>query len=178
MKSWIRSLQIRHVDTGSCNACEQELTALSNRLYDFQRYGLDVVASPAHADALVVTGPVAAAMQIPLQRAWEMVAPPRWLIALGDCAAGCGPFEGTAHVCGGVARGLERPDVVVRGCPPSPDEILQALRSLIRGPRTPDEEPKDGNGPVGMAPDRRTEDCDPSAHQGFAPGDPGRTREA
>lgn len=141
MRSWIRSLQLRHVDTGSCNACEQELTALSNRLYDCQRYGLDVVASPAHADALIVTGPVSDAMQIPLQRAWDIVAPPRWLIALGDCAAGSGPFEGTPHVCGGVARGLEKPNMVVPGCPPDPDAILLALRTLIGGSPDLDEEP-------------------------------------
>lgn len=130
MRKQVKSLQFRHLDAGSCNGCEQELTALTSRYYDIQQFGLDLVASPRHADALVVTGPVTDTMKEPLQKVWAAVPRPKRLVALGDCAAGCGVFQ-AAYAChGGVATALETPDLVIRGCPPHPQEILEQLKSL------------------------------------------------
>lgn len=126
------SLQIRHVDAGSCNGCEAELSALLNPLYDLQQYGLDFVASPKHADAVTVSGPVTMAMQEPLQRAVAALSEPRLVIALGDCALGCGPFAQSYAVLGGLSN-LLHPDLAIPGCPPPPDEILRALRRLQVG---------------------------------------------
>ncbi|MCL6562483.1 MAG: oxidoreductase [Firmicutes bacterium] len=123
----VRSLTIRHVDAGSCNGCEQELTALTGPDYDLQRYGLDIVASPRHADALLVTGPVTDTMFLPMLRVWEAIPAPKVAIAFGDCAAGCGAFQ---H-CYASHQGLAAADIVVRGCPPEPGEALEVLRRWL-----------------------------------------------
>lgn len=130
MRHQRRSLQLRHVDAGSCNACEQELAALLGKDYDVQKYGIDFVASPRHADALVVTGPVTDTMKTALTKVWEAVPRPRQLVAVGDCAAGCGVCQGAYASHGGVASGLQSPDLVIHGCPPNPSHILEQLRSL------------------------------------------------
>ena len=125
----IKALQLRHVDAGSCNGCEQELTALGNRFYDMQHVGIDVVASPRHADGLIVTGPVTDTMKRPLTQDWDAVPEPKWLIALGDCAAGCGVFH-DAYACHGGVAGIRTPDLVIPGCPPKPQDILQQITGL------------------------------------------------
>ncbi len=122
----IQVLQLRHVDAGSCNGCEQELTALGNRFYDMQHSGIDVVASPRHADGLVVTGPVTDTMKRPLMQDWDAVPEPKWLIALGDCAAGCGVFQG-AYACYSGVASVRPPDLVIMGCPPLPQDILRQI---------------------------------------------------
>lgn len=120
-------MTIRHVDAGSCNGCEQELTALTSRSYDIQRYGLDFVASPRHADALLVTGPISDTMIRTVARVWEAIPSPTVRIAFGDCAVGCGPFQ-NAYACHG---GLSEADIQIPGCPPEPSEALKALRQGI-----------------------------------------------
>ncbi len=122
------SLQIRHVDAGSCNGCEQELTALTSAAYDFQRVGLDWVASPRHADALLLTGPVSDPMARPVERVWAAIPAPKWRIAFGDCAAGCGVFQAAY----GIHGGLPEADLVIRGCPPEPGAALQQLRDAMQ----------------------------------------------
>lgn len=127
-----RSLQLRHVDAGSCNACEQELGALLGAAYDMQQYGIDIVASPRHADALVVTGPVTDTMKEVVAKVWEAVPRPRRVVAVGDCAAGCGVFQQAYASHGGVSGGLSTPDLVILGCPPNPQVILEHLRRMQR----------------------------------------------
>ncbi len=127
MAKAIRSLQIRHVDAGSCNGCEQELTALTGPDYDIQHYGLDIVASPRHADSLLVTGPVTDTMALPLERVWEAIPKPRLRIAFGDCAIGCGVFQ-QAYASNG---GLLNPDIEIPGCPPEPGTALRILRDWM-----------------------------------------------
>lgn len=126
-KERIRSLQIRHVDAGSCNGCEQELTAMTGPAYDMQRDGLDIAASPRHADALLVTGPVTDTMAGSVDKVWEAMPKPKIRIAFGDCALGTGVFE-SAYASHG---GLKDPDVVIPGCPPRPDAALEILRTRI-----------------------------------------------
>ena len=129
-----RSLQVRHVDAGSCNGCESELAAIMGPLYDAQRYGLDIVASPRHADVLTVSGPVTRQMAPALRRAYEAVGEPKLVVAIGDCAAGKCPFHGTYAAGEGVAAVLPV-DAVVPGCPPSPEDIIRHLRALMRDGR-------------------------------------------
>lgn len=126
------SLQIRHVDAGSCNGCESELAATTGPVYDAQRHGLDIVASPRHADVLTVSGPVTRQMAGALRRTHEAMGEPRLVVALGDCAAGRCPFRGSYAAGTGVA-GVLPVDAVIPGCPPSPDEIVRHLRRLMRG---------------------------------------------
>ncbi|OGF13666.1 MAG: hypothetical protein A2W00_03305 [Candidatus Eisenbacteria bacterium RBG_16_71_46] len=132
-----RSLRLRHVDAGSCNACESELQALMNPFYDLQRFGIDVVASPRHADALVVTGPPARHMEEPLLLAAEATPAPRLVIALGDCACTGGFCAGSFATRGGVHEVLDV-DLRIPGCPPRPNEILRGLLGAVgrlAGPR-------------------------------------------
>lgn len=124
-----RSLTIRAVDTGSCNACEMEITALTNPIYDVERFGVHVAASPRHADALVVTGPVTVNMEQALKNACRSTPDPKLVIALGDCAINCGVFKGSYAVTGPVERHVPV-DVRIPGCPPSPAEILKVLEVL------------------------------------------------
>ena len=124
-----RSLTIREVDTGSCNACEMEMNALMNPIYDAERFGVHVAASPRHADALVVTGPVTVNMEKALKNAYRTTPDPKLVIALGDCACDCGMFKGSYGVTGPVERHVPV-DVKIHGCPPRPAEILNALQRL------------------------------------------------
>jgi len=124
-----RSLTIREVDTGSCNACEMEMNALMNPIYDAERFGVHIAASPRHADALVVTGPVTVNMEKALKDVYRTTPDPKLVIALGDCACDCGMFKGSYGVTGPVERHVPV-DVKVRGCPPRPAEILQVLQRL------------------------------------------------
>jgi Ni,Fe-hydrogenase III small subunit len=123
------SVQLRHVDAGSCNGCEIEIGSVFGPVYDAERYGARLVASPRHADALLVTGAVTRNMAVPLQRTYEALAQPRIVVAVGDCAINAGEFAGGYGVRGPV--GDEVPvDVAVPGCPPEPEAIVAALRGL------------------------------------------------
>src|SRR5574340_244836 len=128
-KPFRRSLTIREVDTGSCNACEMEMNALANPVYDVERFGVHIAASPRHADALVVTGPVTVNMERALKDVYKATADPKIVIALGDCAINCGIFKGSYAVTGPVERHIPV-DVHIPGCPPRPAEILSALEEL------------------------------------------------
>ena len=125
-----RSLSIREVDAGSCNGCELEIHALQNAFYDLERFGLRFVASPRHADVLLVTGPVTKNMQEALERTYNATPDPKWVIAVGDCAVDGGLFAGSYAVAGGVSKVIPV-DLHVRGCPPSPVEILRGLIALL-----------------------------------------------
>lgn len=124
-----RSLAIREVDTGSCNACEMEMNALLNPVYDAERFGIHVAASPRHADVLVVTGPVTVNMERALKDVHKQTPDPKIVLALGDCAIDCGIFKGSYAVTGPVDRHIPV-DVRIPGCPPRPAEILEALSDL------------------------------------------------
>lgn len=125
-----RSLAIRQVDAGSCNGCELEIHALNNALYDLERFGLHFVASPRHADVLLVTGPVTTNMREALRRTWEATPNPKWVVAVGDCGADGGVFAGSYAVCGGVDA-VVPVDLIIRGCPPTPYALLAGLLALI-----------------------------------------------
>ena len=128
------SLAIRHVDAGSCNGCEHELTLTSSPYVDLQRFGLGLVASPRHADVLLVTGPVTVRMREPLLTAYAAMPEPRRVAALGDCALGCN-LIGTAEEMVGSVDALLPVDLRIPGCPPTPDAIAAALLGLIDGRR-------------------------------------------
>lgn len=126
-----RSLAIRHVDAGSCNGCELEIHALSNPFYDLERFGLRFVASPRHADVLLVTGPVALNMRDALLRTYVATPAPKWVIAAGTCAADGGVFADSYAVAGGGAASVVPVDLVIPGCPPSPAALLKGLLALM-----------------------------------------------
>jgi membrane-bound hydrogenase subunit mbhJ len=128
-KPFRRSLTIREVDTGSCNACEMEMNALANPIYDVERFGIHIAASPRHADALVVTGAVTINMERALKDVYKATPDPKIVIALGDCAINCGMFKGSYAVSGPVERHIPV-DLQIPGCPPRPSEILKALAAL------------------------------------------------
>jgi membrane-bound hydrogenase subunit mbhJ len=130
-RPFCRSLTIREVDTGSCNACEMEMNALANPIYDVERFGIHVAASPRHADALVVTGPVTVNMERALKDVYKSTPHPKLVVALGDCAINCGIFKGSYAVSGPVERHIPV-DVKIPGCPPRPAQILEALSALRR----------------------------------------------
>jgi Ni,Fe-hydrogenase III small subunit len=125
-----RSLSIREVDAGSCNGCELEIHALNNAFYDIERFGVRFVASPRHADVLLVTGPVTHNMREALERTFAATPAPKWVVAVGDCAAGCGVFA-NSYACVGAVSKVLRVDLVIRGCPPTPIDLLRGLRSLL-----------------------------------------------
>jgi Ni,Fe-hydrogenase III small subunit len=125
------SLALRHVDAGSCNGCEHELTATANPYHDLQRHGLNIVASPRHADVLLVTGPVTTRMVDPLRRAYEAMPEPRLVAALGDCAVGCAVLGDPAQLAGPLEEILPV-DLRIPGCPPTPQQIADALLGLMR----------------------------------------------
>lgn len=127
-----RSLAIRQVDAGSCNACELEIHALSNAYYDLERFGLRFVASPRHADVLLVTGPVTRNMKEALQRTFAATPAPKWVIAAGGCAIDGGLFGGSYACAGGVAQ-IVPVDLTIPGCPPTPTALLQGLLALLAG---------------------------------------------
>ncbi len=125
-----RSLAIREVDAGSCNGCELEIHALNNAFYDVERFGLRFVASPRHADVLLVTGPVTKNMREALERTWNAMPGPKWVVAVGDCARDGGCFAGSYAVAGGVSA-VVPVDLHIPGCPPPPVEILKGLLALL-----------------------------------------------
>src|ERR1044072_2878091 len=118
-----RSLSIREVDAGSCNGCELEIHALQNAFYDLERFGLRFVASPRHADVLLVTRPGTKTMREAVERTYNATQDPKWVVAVGDCAADGGIFAGTYAVAGGVSK-VVPVDLHIRGCPPCPREPL------------------------------------------------------
>lgn len=125
-----RSLSIREVDAGSCNACELEIQALGNAYYDLDRYGIRFVASPRHADVLMVTGPVTRNMAEALKRTYDAMPDPKWVIAVGDCARDGGCFAGSYAVLNGAAS-VVPVDLTVPGCPPEPRLLLRGLLALM-----------------------------------------------
>ena len=125
-----RSLAIRQVDAGSCNGCELEIHALSNAFYDIERFGLRFVASPRHADVLLVTGPVTKNMRQALERTWNATPDPKWVVAVGDCALDGGIFRGSYACVGGVSE-VVPVDLHIKGCPPSPTDLLKGLLALL-----------------------------------------------
>lgn len=127
-----RSLSIRAIDAGSCNGCELEMHALSNAFYDLERFGFHFVASPRHADILMVTGPMTRNMREAARKTYEATPDPKWVVALGNCAFDGGCFAGSPAVLDGVASVLPV-DLVIRGCPPTPTDILKGLLALMEG---------------------------------------------
>ena len=127
-----RSLSIRAVDAGSCNGCELEIHALNNAFYALERFGFRFVASPRHADVLLVTGPVTANMREALERTYNVTPDPKWVVAVGNCAANGGIFAGSYGVVGGVDAVLPV-DLHIRGCPPRPADLLSGLLALMEG---------------------------------------------
>jgi Ni,Fe-hydrogenase III small subunit len=125
-----RSLSIREVDAGSCNGCELEIHALQNAFYDLERFGLRFVASPRHADVLLVTGPVTKNMREALERTYNATPDPKWVVAVGDCAADGGIFAGSYAVVGGVDK-VVHVDLHIPGCPPDPTALLKGLLALM-----------------------------------------------
>jgi Ni,Fe-hydrogenase III small subunit len=125
-----RGLSIREVDAGSCNGCELEIHALNNAYYDLDRFGLRFVASPRHADVLLVTGPVTRNMREGLERTWRATPDPKWVVAAGDCAAGCGVFAASPACLGAVSK-VVPVDLTIPGCPPTPTQLLQGLLALL-----------------------------------------------
>lgn len=125
-----RSITIREVDAGSCNACELEIHALSNAVYDVERFGIRFAASPRHCDVLLVTGPVTKNMKMALERTYAAMPDPKWVVAAGDCAAGCGVFAGSYGVVGSVAQVIPV-DLHIKGCPPKPIDLLRGLIALM-----------------------------------------------
>ena len=125
-----RSLSIREVDAGSCNGCELEIHALNNAFYDLERFGLRFVASPRHADVLLVTGPVTANMREALERTYAATPDPKWVVAVGDCGRDGGVFAGSRACVGGVSA-VVPVDLHIPGCPPSPVVLLRGLLALL-----------------------------------------------
>ena len=125
-----RSLAIRQVDAGSCNGCELEINATQNVVHDLEQFGLRFVASPRHADVLLVTGPVTRNMREALERTRAATPEPCFIVALGDCAVDGGVFKGSYAVEGGVEP-VFKPDLKIPGCPPTPTQIIQALLTLM-----------------------------------------------
>jgi Ni,Fe-hydrogenase III small subunit len=125
-----RSLSIREVDGGSCNGCELEIHALNNAFYDLERFGLKFVASPRHADVLLITGPVSKNMREGLLRTYNATPDPKWVVAVGDCAADGGIFAGSYAVEGGVSK-VVPVDLHIPGCPPTPTALLKGLIALV-----------------------------------------------
>ena len=126
-----RALTIRHVDAGSCNACELEAQALSNPYYNLEGLGIKFVASPRHADLLLVTGPVSRNMELALKRTYDATPEPKLVVAVGDCGCDGGIFGESYATCGGVAKVIPV-DVSVPGCPPPPLEILRGILTAVR----------------------------------------------
>jgi Ni,Fe-hydrogenase III small subunit len=125
-----RSITIREVDAGSCNGCELEIHALNNAVYDVERFGMKFVASPRHADVLLVTGPVTRNMKVALERTYAATPDPKWVVAVGDCGCGRGVFEGSYAVIGAVDKVIPV-DLHIRGCPPRPIDLLRGLVALV-----------------------------------------------
>src|SRR6266699_637788 len=131
-----RSLSIREVDAGSCNGCELEIHALNNAFYDIERFGLRFVASPRHADVLLVTGPVTKNMREALERTYLATPDPKWVVAVGDCAIDGGMFAG-GYACVGGVSAVVAVDLHIRGCPPRPVALLKGLLALLVSSKRP-----------------------------------------
>ncbi|MEI7769023.1 MAG: NADH-quinone oxidoreductase subunit B family protein [Chloroflexales bacterium] len=125
-----RAVAIREVDAGSCNGCEIEITGLSSPVYDSERFGIHFVASPRHADLLLVTGPVTRNMEVPLRKTYDATPDPKLVVAIGDCARTCGVFAGSYAVVGSVDQ-IIPVDVFVLGCPPDPTAILRGILAAL-----------------------------------------------
>ncbi|HSZ90143.1 MAG TPA: NADH-quinone oxidoreductase subunit B family protein [Acetobacteraceae bacterium] len=125
-----RSLAILHLDAGSCGGCEIELRALRRAVYDLERFGIGFVASPRHADVLLVTGPVTRNLLDAMEQAYSAMPDPKFVVAVGDCAVDGGVFKGSYAVTGGVGTTLPV-DLLISGCPPTPERILAGLRALL-----------------------------------------------
>ena len=125
-----RALAIRHIDAGSCNGCELEIHALNNPLYNIEGLGIRLVASPRHADLLLVTGPVSRHMEVALRRTYEATPEPKLVVAVGDCGCSGGIYGESYASCGRVANVIPV-DVAVPGCPPSPTRLLQGILTAI-----------------------------------------------
>lgn len=125
-----RSLAIRQVDAGSCNGCELEIRALTNPYHDVERFGVHFVASPRHADVLLVTGPVSRHMAAALRRTWRATPAPKWVVAAGSCACDGGEFDASYASCGAVENVIPV-DLRIPGCPPSPLALLRGLLALL-----------------------------------------------
>lgn len=124
------SLSIREVDSGSCNGCELEINALNNPYYDIERFGVHFVASPRHADLLLVTGPVSRHMEEALRRTYAATPEPKWVIAVGDCGANGGEF-GISYASAGAVSNIIPVDLAIKGCPPSPTDLLTGVIALL-----------------------------------------------
>jgi Ni,Fe-hydrogenase III small subunit len=131
-----RSLAIREVDAGSCNGCELEIHALNNAVYDLERFGLRFVASPRHADVLMVTGPLTKNMREALERTYAATPDPKWVVAVGDCAVDGGLFAESYACDGGISRAVPV-DLTIRGCPPTPTQLLKGLLALLSDAKPP-----------------------------------------
>lgn len=131
-----RSLAIRQVNAGSCIGCELEVGALADPIHDLERFGLRFVASPRHADVLLVTGPLSRNMREALERAWACTPDPKWIVAAGDCAVDGGVFRGSYAVEGGITQALPV-DLVIPGCPPAPMQLLEGLLALLEAQQQP-----------------------------------------
>jgi Ni,Fe-hydrogenase III small subunit len=125
-----RALAIRQVDAGSCNGCELEISGLTGPVYDSERFGVHFVASPRHADLLLVTGPVTRNMEVPLRKTYEATPDPKLVVAVGDCARTCGVFRGSYAVAGSVDQ-IIPVDVFVAGCPPEPADVLRGILAAL-----------------------------------------------
>jgi Ni,Fe-hydrogenase III small subunit len=130
-----RSLAVRPVAAGGCNGCEVELRLLASAVYALERFGLSIVASPRHADVLLVTGPLTRTMHEPVLRAWQATPDPKWVVAVGDCAIDGGVFKGGYAIAGGADAALPV-DMAIRGCPPTPAQLLDGLRCLLEANAT------------------------------------------
>jgi Ni,Fe-hydrogenase III small subunit len=125
-----RAIGIREVDAGSCNGCELEISGLTGPVYDVERFGVHFVASPRHADLLLVTGPVTRNMEVPLRKTYEATPDPKLVVAVGDCAKTCGVFRGSYAIAGSVDQ-IVPVDVFVAGCPPEPADILRGILAAL-----------------------------------------------
>jgi Ni,Fe-hydrogenase III small subunit len=138
LKVFGQSVAIRHVDAGSCNGCELEIHALGGAHYNIEGVGVKFVASPRHADILLVTGPVSRNLEVALKRTFDATPEPKWVVAVGDCAAGCGMagalFGENYATCGKVSNAIPV-DVEVPGCPPTPTALLQGILAAVSGTR-------------------------------------------
>jgi Ni,Fe-hydrogenase III small subunit len=132
LKRFTGALSIRHVDTGSCNGCELEINSLGNPYYNLEGLGIHFVASPRHADMLLVTGPVSKHMEIALQRTYDATPEPKLVVAIGDCGCTGGVFGESYASCGRVSNVIPV-DVAVPGCPPTPFAIMQGILTAISG---------------------------------------------
>lgn len=138
-----KALAIREVDAGSCNGCEIEITGLTSPVYDSERFGIHFVASPRHADMLLVTGPVTRNMEVPLRKTYDATPDPKLVVAIGDCAGSCGVFKGSYAIAGRVDQ-IIPVDVLVDGCPPEPTDILRGILAALN--RTSTKQPVNPKG--------------------------------